>query len=190
MEEIQEVDIFSREDLLDIMGVSILEFMSEKEAYGIRFLPRSSGARIRWVPCQRTAVDEGEALDLVLSKRSNLRTEVVLDDETGFINKACYVPDTTPLIKQDTGNEVIISVDAPTVGWLVLSDTWYPGWKVFIDGERSKLYKANYAFKAVEVPPGNHEVIFEYNPVSIYIGGIITLLVITGIVWFMLKQKK
>jgi uncharacterized membrane protein YfhO len=172
------------------MGVSILELQSAEDEHGVRFIPRSSGARIRWVPCQRTVNNEEEALGLILSRNVNLRTEVVLEEDTGFINKACYISDIIPLIEQDTGNEVIISVHAPTDGWLVLSDTWYPGWSVSIDGKQARLYKANYAFRALEIPSGAHEVIFTYNPLSFKIGGIITLLVIAGIGFFIKSRRK
>jgi len=58
---------------------------------------------------------------------------------------------------------------------LVLSDTYYPGWKAYIDGKETKIYRANYTFRAIYVPLGNHNVIFSYQPTSAIIGVIITL---------------
>lgn len=63
-----------------------------------------------------------------------------------------------------------LKVVTPENGFLFVSDTWYPDWKAFIDGVETKVYKANYAFRAVSVPAGEHEVRFVYKPDSFYNG--------------------
>ncbi|MCL5960956.1 MAG: YfhO family protein [Chloroflexi bacterium] len=65
--------------------------------------------------------------------------------------------------------------------FLVLSDTYYPGWRVYVDGREAKIYRADYLFRGVYLPAGDHEVTFKYEPVSFYIGGAVsavTLLVV------------
>jgi uncharacterized membrane protein YfhO len=64
-------------------------------------------------------------------------------------------------------------------GILVLTDSYYPGWKVFVDGTQGKLLRANYFFRAVELPAGAHQVEFVYDPLSFKIGLIVSLL--TGV---------
>jgi hypothetical protein len=49
-------------------------------------------------------------------------------------------------------------------GWLVLSESDLPGWVVTIDGTVSPIYTANYLFQSVQVPAGDHSVIFRYVP--------------------------
>ena len=61
-------------------------------------------------------------------------------------------------------------------GILVLTDYYYPGWKVFVDGTQGTLLRANHFFRAVELPAGNHSVEFVYDPVSFKIGLIISSL--------------
>jgi uncharacterized membrane protein YfhO len=51
---------------------------------------------------------------------------------------------------------LVTVTDAPA--WLVLSDTWYPGWRARVDGTESTLWRANHAFRAVRVPAGRHEI--------------------------------
>jgi hypothetical protein len=62
---------------------------------------------------------------------------------------------------------------------LFLSETYYPGWKVRVDGREEKIYRADHAFRAVALGPGRHTVTFEYCPFSFTLGWIIS--VVTGI---------
>jgi hypothetical protein len=62
-----------------------------------------------------------------------------------------------------------------TPGWLVLSQAFFPGWKARVDGEERELYRANYAFTALELPAGEHEVEIRYAPASLWIGAWVSL---------------
>ena len=53
---------------------------------------------------------------------------------------------------------------------LFLSEVWYPSWKCFIDGVEVPIYKANYVFRAVVVPAGEHEVLFVYKDKKFELG--------------------
>ncbi|PYV38951.1 MAG: hypothetical protein DMG09_10550, partial [Acidobacteria bacterium] len=61
---------------------------------------------------------------------------------------------------------VLCEVDARKPGYLVLLDSYYPGWRAYLDGREAKILQANYAFRAVEVPAGKHTVEFSYRPLS------------------------
>ena len=71
--------------------------------------------------------------------------------------------------------EVVVSTQASGDGFLFLSDTYYPGWKAYVDGEEATIYRANYAFRAVPVPAGEHTVVFRFEPESFKWGLRITL---------------
>lgn len=68
------------------------------------------------------------------------------------------------------GEIVDIEVKAKYPGLLVLNDIFYPGWQAFIDGKETKILHANYLFRSVLVPAGNHLVTFRYRPLSLQIG--------------------
>ena len=53
---------------------------------------------------------------------------------------------------------------------LIFTDNYYPGWKAVIDGQTTRILKANISFKAVEVPEGRHTVEFVYEPDSLRLG--------------------
>jgi hypothetical protein len=58
---------------------------------------------------------------------------------------------------------VTIEADSPTAGILVLSDAWYPGWRVTVDGNPAPLLRADYALRGVALPPGKHTVEFTFR---------------------------
>jgi len=60
--------------------------------------------------------------------------------------------------------------------WLFFSDTFFPGWKALVDGVPAKIYRANYAFRAVLLPAGEHEVLWTYEPTFFRAGLALTAL--------------
>ncbi len=60
-------------------------------------------------------------------------------------------------------------------GYLVLTDTHYPGWRATVDGQPAEILEANHAFRAVQLDRGEHTVLFEYQPLSFRLGAWITL---------------
>lgn len=69
-----------------------------------------------------------------------------------------------------------MTTSALSIKLLVLSDTYYPGWTAAIDGKRTPILRANYAQRAIVVPAGNHTIRFDYKPVSVKIGILISIL--------------
>jgi len=60
--------------------------------------------------------------------------------------------------------EVIVEVEAPTGGILLLNDVWHPWWRADVDGSETEILKADVIFRAVVVPPGKHVVRFSFHP--------------------------
>lgn len=64
----------------------------------------------------------------------------------------------------------------------------YYGWKAAIDGRPASIKMANMSFISIEVPAGDHEVMFTYDPVGVKIGFWVTLLVLlAGLVLLITK---
>lgn len=71
-------------------------------------------------------------------------------------------------------NRVTIKTSQNEEGFLVLLDTYFPGWKVEVDGKPEHIYRANYFYRGVRLAPGNHHVEFSYEPVGLKKGVIIS----------------
>lgn len=60
-------------------------------------------------------------------------------------------------------NNIVIATDVKAPVLLFLSDAYYPGWEAFVNGKPTKIYRADYAFRAVIIPPGKSKVQFVYK---------------------------
>jgi hypothetical protein len=70
----------------------------------------------------------------------------------------------TATIARYANTEVIVEVDAPAGGFLVLNDVWHPWWRAEIDEKPAPILKANVLFRAVALEPGRHRVRFTFRP--------------------------
>lgn len=81
------------------------------------------------------------------------------------------------VITSYTPNKIIIEADVTgKPKFLVLSDTYYPGWKAVVDGKQHRILRADYILRAVYLSAGKHNVKFIYDPLSFKIGLFVTCL--------------
>ena len=151
--------------------------------------------RARFVSEAKFVSSEGEGLGYILRGLVDPRRTVVLErtqieqmgtDETDnpldlseSVESVLLKNGPSAEIIEDKDQRVTIKVKAPNDGYLVLSDTYYPGWKAYMrrtqmeqmgtdgtDGEEVRILRANYNFRAVPIPKGEHTVTFVYEPES------------------------
>jgi hypothetical protein len=124
-----------------------------------------------------------EALDFLRSKDFNPMDVVVLNEEpASFENRADSQHNNASVeIKDYSPNKVILNINTPSSGILVLSDTFYPGWKAYVDREETEIMKANTVMRAVIIPKGKHLVKFVYDPVPFNNGLKLGLCTLIGI---------
>jgi uncharacterized membrane protein YfhO len=87
-------------------------------------------------------------------------------------------------VSNSTPGQVSLTVESARPGFVVLTDTFYPGWEATIDGQPAPIWPANLAFRAVAIPAGEHTVDFYYRPVSFRLGlgvSLASLLVVVGL---------
>jgi hypothetical protein len=71
---------------------------------------------------------------------------------------------------------IVIEAVAPRPCLLYLSEVYYPhGWRAYVDGEETTIYRTNFAFRSVYLESGEHTVEFVYEPPSVRAGLTVTL---------------
>jgi len=106
------------------------------------------------------AWDDHQFLDLLAS--TDFRKNVILlGPDVEPHPGQTFVP---ARIQSYRNREVVVEIHNPVAGYLVLSDTYFPGWEAEVDGKPTRILRANYLVRAVALEPGEHQVIFTYRP--------------------------
>ena len=103
------------------------------------------------------------------------------------INKKIDKPDSTASIKlvKATIESYEYDVNATGNNLMFMSDIYYPaGWKAYIDGQETEIYKTDYLFRSIVVPAGKHKVEIKFQPETYYKGKSITLIsnIVVGLI--------
>jgi len=90
--------------------------------------------------------------------------------------------------------EIVLSASVAEPALMVLSEIFYPaGWKAYVDGVETEIYRTNAILRSIFMQPGEHEIRFEFNPSSFYIGlwiTIATLVLMVGLLIFDWKFRR
>ena len=99
-------------------------------------------------------------------------------------------PTPFPEITRYTRKDVSLHVDMPARGLLVLTDAFYPGWEVLVDGAPRAIHRVNLAFRGVVLDSGPHEVTFHFKPRSFYIGAAVSAITLPLVLFGLLRSRK
>ena len=142
------------------------------------------------VPRARCA-DEREALRLLRTRAIAPTDEVLLGD--CIPPPAVAAPGQTRAearIVIDEPSRVVVAASSEAPAWLVLADTWFPGWRARVDGADVALRRADHAFRAVELPAGRHEVQFAFRPRGLRAGGAVTLVALLVVAAMFIRRRR
>ncbi len=103
----------------------------------------------------------------------DFRVAALLDEDPGFASVAG--PLEPAQIVSYEAERVVVESEGDGDGLLVLTDSYYPGWRAFVDGEPARILRANGLHRGVRLPPGRHRVVFEYAPSSLRRGAVVSL---------------
>jgi hypothetical protein len=122
----------------------------------------------------RKVAGEKQARGLLADPGFDARNEVFLVAENPSRLANCTGDDVW--MPQHRPNYVRIEAKMRCRGMVILTDTWFPGWRATVDGKRAKIERAYGVVRGVVVEPGNHTIEMRYQPVSVYLGAGLSLL--------------
>jgi len=89
-------------------------------------------------------------------------------------------------------NKIIIETSQEKPGILFISEIWQPGWNARDNLELTEIYRANYIFRAIYLPPGVHKIEMYYDPLPFKLGmvisGLALVLIISLLIYLHLKK--
>ena len=77
--------------------------------------------------------------------------------------------------------DIRLRTDSTQPSTLIAADSYYPGWRAFVDSRPARIDAAEIAFRAVAVPAGRHTVEMRFVPVTLYVSAGISILAWLGI---------
>jgi uncharacterized membrane protein YfhO len=135
---------------------------------------------------QKTAL---EILNLIKQNSFDPREIVYIEDQylkVSTIDSTSYAE-----ITRYSDEDIELNVNAAGNNFLFAGNTFTKGWKAFIDGNETKIYKANHGFLGLVVPNGKHKILITFSPDSFYMSRIVVLilssLVMLGLLLVMFK---
>ncbi|SEM77735.1 membrane protein YfhO [bacterium A37T11] len=186
------------EDVLDMLNTRYVITSDNKNSQRIQ--KRSSAAGNAWFVDKVTFVKDNEeemkainSFDPNKEAFINQEFKSVLNDKrlghpgNSSIHLVSYRPD-----------NLKYEYSAPNDVMAVFSEIWYDkGWKAFVDGKQIPYVRANYVLRAAQLPGGNHQVEFKFEPSSYYTGekisliaSILLILALIFVIWRENKENK
>jgi hypothetical protein len=185
-----------KQSVLDMLNVKYFIFDNEGESVKQENPNRLGNA---WFVEELVAVENANEALLALDTVNPKITAIVEKNQFDFSNTS-YDVETSDLIelKSYKENELVYTYKAEGKRLALFSELYYPkGWKVTIDGDDVEHFRANYVLRALELPAGNHEIKFRFEPEVVSFGGKITLasfivlmLIILGGIGYTVKRKQ
>ena len=127
-------------------------------------------------------------LEFMFTKSIDLKKTIVLEEDPHINSNSSFAGSANvTLYKSDT---IKIATKSNADSLLFLSDTFFPGWRAYVDGRETPILRADYAFRSIVVPSGIHTVIFSYWSSEFVYGGIISLVGLLLLVFLYFFQKR
>ncbi len=181
----------------DQIGWGDISFDDESKMQRFSLVHQSNGVRVyenkNYLP-RVFFVDSVE-------KRNKEDILKLLNEETIDYQKTAFVEEDFPrnylendpivfegkaTIKSYNHTRIEISTNISQNSFLIISDNYYPGWKVYLDGKEGYVYKTNVTLRGAFVPAGTQEVVFIYKPKSLRYGIMISL---AGLLFFVICRR-
>jgi len=169
--------------ILNVACVASPQFFSNEEIRLIESFPANSlwlyGIRNivpRTYIAAETVMEKQprEVLERMASLNSNPTRQVILESGPALSHaQEGFQSDVSVTDYSDT--QVKIRASLNDAGVLVLADSFYPGWRVYVNGQEREILKANFFFRGVDLPAGTHIVEFLYRPRSFTLGLTVSL---------------
>ncbi len=173
--------------LLDFLGVSQMTVLETN----IDWVKRPNAMKIASAGQRAVFANDQAAFDSFSQTNVDFHQTVILPEEargrvSATAQNAARVSD-----EKFANQLVTLKVESPSPALVVISQSYYPAWKAYVDGTATKIWRANYAFQALEVPAGTHDVKLVYEDHKFKVGSVLSLLglVACGGIWLQASRS-
>jgi hypothetical protein len=92
-----------------------------------------------------------------------------------FVSRTPVSPTEQVVVTMHEPQRVELTVSLEQPGFVILADTYYPGWHLRIDGQPAPILRANRLMRGAAVLSGTHKLVYTYEPASVRLGAIVSI---------------
>ena len=140
-----------------------------------------------WIVHQATVTKALEALSVLREHPEQLRTKVLLSEGEPLDEPPC---ESHLSIEERSDEALVMHADACAKGYLVVADSYYPGWVATVDGQPARIIRGDFLLEVVGVPKGPSEVLLEYRPLSFRVGMIVTVVALFSVLAVLIPKNR
>ena len=134
--------------------------------------------------------DEEKVFELMRQHKDYLRALAVLNhppqpEIQQQLDAAPVTDDSWAVIREYSPNEVMIDTRMQHAGLLILSDTYHPDWRAFVNGKPTQIYVTDHLLRSVFLPKGEWTVRFVFRPGGFLLGRWVSALFLIGLLMFL-----
>jgi hypothetical protein len=133
---------------------------------------------------------DAEAVQAILSSEFKPQELVVLPPAARSLVTVTNPGAARVLRTRFENSRVEFEVEAAEASLVTVSQTYYHRWRASIDGQPAPLFRANYAFQALQVPGGKHTVRLVYRDDALMVGAVTTALSLLACLVFWFRNKR
>jgi hypothetical protein len=176
----------SANGLLDFLGVSHVNRPDKPWEWNTRSNPLPLAALVP----RGVFLDATNSLNALFSGEFDPRTQVFLPLEAAGQIQLSGTGRGQILASRVGAHRIQATVKTDQPMMLTLAQANYPGWRATVDGRPVPLWTANYAFQALQVPAGAHEVRVDFRSGSFYIGVVLTMIALLALIaWAIVGRR-
>ncbi len=159
-------------DIINLLGIKYVLSFTDLDAGKFKqvftdgtvkvFENRNVLPRAFFVFYAQVASNKQDAINALFDSKYPLTDRAIVEDPGDKNILSGHWSKGTATFNTYSENKVVVDTKSPGKSFLVLTDAYYPTWRARIDGKDSKIYLADYAFRGVIIPAGNHRIEF-YN---------------------------
>lgn len=152
-----------------------------------------------WFIKELQVVENGDQEIKKLSEINTATTALIKKENAGFAKEKNFNGEGQISLRSYAPNKLVYSSTSSSDQFAVFSDVYYrdgKDWKVTLDGSEVDHTRVNYVLRAMNVPAGNHEIVFEFRPSSFYtgetislIGSILLVVLLAGAIFISIKKE-
>jgi hypothetical protein len=162
--------------LLDFMGVSQITVPGSRCIWA----PRATAMPLVTAGQEPIFAEDSAALEALGTTNLDLRRMVYLPADARAVVSARSEPSAHVHVSEFAAQNISLQTTSSAPCIVVIAQSYYPAWKAYVDGRATKTWRANYAFQAIEVPAGQHQLRLRYEDTMLWAGAVLSAVGLLG----------